>query len=141
LTAALCTALLAGCGGSGLGRADLASKANVICGRTDKVLRHLPPPGFNVKDQALWLAKVVRAREREWQALKNLTPSSDVKPAFYRYLDNDANVIAALTTARARARGGDASGVAAVLNFDTGSSGRMRSAARHLGWRRCGRYL
>lgn len=139
LVAAVATALVA-CGGESE-RTKLAKDANAICARADRALHRLNPPGVNPKAEALWLAKVVRARERELQAIRRLTPSSDLKPAVFRYVENDANVIAGLTTALARARGGETAGVTAVLDFDTGSRVRLRAAARHLGWRRCTRYV
>jgi hypothetical protein len=59
----------------------------------------------------------------------------------FEYISNEANVIAGLTTARARARAGHLAAAESVLEFAVGSRGRMRTAARRLGWRRCARDL
>jgi hypothetical protein len=137
--AALCAVALelAACGGSGLSRSDLAKQANAICVRTSAALHRSRRLGSSGQARALALADAAAARQRELNALRKLQPSPALSQPFYRYIANEANVIAGLTTAKVRARAGHLASAQAVLEFAAGSRGRMRAAARRLGWRDC----
>ena len=134
-------AVLAGCGSSGLDRSDLAKKADAICARTSRALHDSRRLGSSVQARARALADATTARQRELNALRKLAPQAVLSQPFYRYISNEANVIAGLTTARVRASAGHLAAAEAVLQFATGSRGRMRAAARRLGWWDCRRDL
>jgi len=134
-------AVLAGCGSSGLDRSDLAKKANAICAQTTRALHVSRRLGSSVEARARALADASSARQRELNALRKLAPQAALNQPFYRYISNEANVIAGLTTAEIRAGAGHLAAAEAVLEFATGSRGRMRAAARRLGWWVCRRDL
>lgn len=141
-TGCMCAAALAlaGCGSSAsaLDKSQLAAKGNPICAQTDATLKGLKPPtGAGTTGYAPYLTKIINAVQTELDHFKTLDPDSTVKSDYTAYVSNEALVISHYKSARARALAHDAAGMTNQLKQTDGPGGRLRTAARHLGWTEC----